>query len=116
MHEACNHGSTQCVKELLHFVPAKTVEHYFSKGTYQYCDTKKLVWGSLHLIFYDSLILIRIISCDFELSLAKEYVDDITIPTHVIKYKQSFLQVDQSFRLQYSNQIKLCACICKHLF
>jgi hypothetical protein len=39
MHEACNHGSTQCVKELLHFVPAKTVEYYFSKGAYQYCDT-----------------------------------------------------------------------------
>jgi ankyrin repeat protein len=39
MHEACNHGSTQCVKELLHFVPAKTVEYYFSKGAYQYCHT-----------------------------------------------------------------------------
>ena len=39
MHEACNHGSTQCVKELLHFVPAKTVEYYCCKGAYQYCDT-----------------------------------------------------------------------------
>ncbi|XP_052106398.1 SMC5-SMC6 complex localization factor protein 1-like [Mytilus californianus] len=32
MHEACNHGRVQCVEELLHFVPAKTVDHYFSTG------------------------------------------------------------------------------------
>lgn len=34
MHEACNHGRVQCVEELLHFVPAKTVDHYFSTGNY----------------------------------------------------------------------------------
>jgi hypothetical protein len=49
-----------------------------------------------------------IISCDYlNLSLANEYVGDVTIPTQVIKYNQSFLQVDQPIRLQYSNQIKL---------
>ena len=58
--------------------------------------------------FYDSSILITIISCDYlNLSLANEYVGDVTIPTQVIKYNQSFHQVDQPIRLQYSNQIKL---------
>ena len=32
LHEACNHGNIQCVQELLKFVPAKTMEHYFKKG------------------------------------------------------------------------------------
>lgn len=32
LHEACNHGSIHCVQELLKFVPAKTMEHYFKKG------------------------------------------------------------------------------------
>jgi hypothetical protein len=42
--------------------------------------------------FNDSLILIMIISCDYlNLSLPKEYVDDVTIPTQVIKYNQFFL-------------------------
>ena len=41
--------------------------------------------------FYDSLILITIISCDYlNLSLANEYVGDVTIPTQVIKYNQFF--------------------------
>ena len=36
--------------------------------------------------FNDSSILIMIISCDYlNLSLANEYVGDITIPTQVIK-------------------------------
>ena len=39
LHEACNHGSVQCVQELLKFVPAKTMEHYFKKGK----STNKLV-------------------------------------------------------------------------
>ena len=55
-----------------------------------------------------SSILITIISCDYlNLSLANEYVGDVTIPTQVIKYNQNFLQSDQPIRLQYSNQIKL---------
>ena len=41
------------------------------------------------------------------LSLANEYVGDVTIPTQVIKYKQIFIQADQPITLQYSNQIKL---------
>jgi len=37
--------------------------------------------------FNDSSILITIISCDYlNLSLANEYVGDITIPTQFIKY------------------------------
>ena len=57
--------------------------------------------------FNDSSILIMIISCDYlNLSLANEYVGDVTIPAQVIKYNQSFLQADQPIRLQYSNQIK----------
>jgi hypothetical protein len=47
-----------------------------------------------------------IISCDYlNLSLANEYVGDVTIPTQVDKYNQNFLQADQQIRLQYSNQI-----------
>jgi hypothetical protein len=58
--------------------------------------------------FNDSSILITIISCDYlNLSLANEYVDDVTIPTQVIKYNQTILQADQPIRLQYSNKIKL---------
>jgi hypothetical protein len=45
--------------------------------------------------FNDSSILITIISCDYlNLSLANEYVGDVTIPTQVIKYNQFFLQAD----------------------
>ena len=56
--------------------------------------------------FNDSSILITIISCDYlNLSLANEYVDDVTMPTQVIKNNQNFLQADQPIRLQYSNQI-----------
>ena len=43
----------------------------------------------------------------FNLSLANEYIGDITIPTQVIKYNQFFLQADQPIRLQYSHQITL---------
>jgi hypothetical protein len=58
--------------------------------------------------FNVSLILITIISRDYlNLSLANEYVGDVTIPTQVIKYNQNILQADQSIRLQYSNQFKL---------
>ncbi|XP_033736974.1 SMC5-SMC6 complex localization factor protein 1-like isoform X2 [Pecten maximus] len=32
LHEACNHGHIQCVKELLKFVPSKTVDTFFSSG------------------------------------------------------------------------------------
>ena len=57
--------------------------------------------------FNDSSIFITIISYDYlNLSLANEYVGDITIPTKAIKYNQNFLQVDHPIRLQYSNQIK----------
>jgi hypothetical protein len=48
--------------------------------------------------FNDSSILIRIISWDyFNLSLANEYVGDVTIPTQNIKYSQLFpRQIRQS--------------------
>jgi hypothetical protein len=47
-----------------------------------------------------------IISCNYlNLSLANEYVGDVTIPTQVDKYNQNFLQADQQIILQYSNQI-----------
>ena len=56
----------------------------------------------------DSSILFMVISCDYlKLSLANEYVGDVTIPTQVIEYNQNFLQADQPIRLHYSNQIKL---------
>jgi hypothetical protein len=49
--------------------------------------------------FNDSPILITIISCDYlNLSLANESVGDVTIPTQVIKYNQSFLQADAVFK------------------
>jgi hypothetical protein len=58
--------------------------------------------------FNDSSIWITIISCDYlNLSLANEYVGDVTILTQVIEYNQNFLKADQPIRLQYSNQIKL---------
>jgi hypothetical protein len=41
------------------------------------------------------------------LSLANEYLGDVTIPTQVIENSQNFLQADQPIRLPYSNQIKL---------
>jgi hypothetical protein len=54
----------------------------------------------------DSSILFMVISCDYlKLSLANEYVGDVTIPTQVIEYNQNFLQADQPIRLHYSNQI-----------
>jgi hypothetical protein len=43
--------------------------------------------------FNDSSILITISSCDYlNLSLANEYVGDVTIPTQVIKYNQFCFQ------------------------
>jgi hypothetical protein len=39
--------------------------------------------------FNDSSIIITIISCDYlNLSLANEYIGDVTIPTQVIEYNQ----------------------------
>ena len=53
-------------------------------------------------------ILVTIISCNYlNLSLANEYVGDVTIPTQAIKYIQHFLQADQPIRLQFSNQFKI---------
>ena len=58
--------------------------------------------------FKDSSVLITIISCDYlNFLLANEYVGDVTIPTHVIKYNQFCLQADQPIGLQYSHEIKL---------
>ena len=58
--------------------------------------------------FNDALILITTISCDYlNLTLANEYVNDVTTPTQVIMNNQNFLQANQPIRLQYSNQIKL---------
>jgi len=38
-----------------------------------------------------------IISCDyFNLSLANEYVDDVTIPTQIIKYNPFFYPVESA--------------------
>jgi hypothetical protein len=56
--------------------------------------------------FNDSSILIKIIPCDYlNLSLANEYVDDVTIPTQVIQYNQIFhRRISQS---DFSFQIKL---------
>jgi hypothetical protein len=77
------------------------------------CTCQQKIWNiPYNLIFTakfnDSSILITIISCDcLNLLLANEYVDDVTIPTKVIKYNQNFLQADQPIRLHYSNQIKL---------
>jgi hypothetical protein len=52
-------------------------------------------------------ISITIISWDYlYLSLANEYVGDVTIPTQVIKHDHIFLQPDQPIGLQYSHQIK----------
>jgi hypothetical protein len=54
------------------------------------------------------MILITIISCDYlNLSLADEYVGNVTIPTQVIEYSQNFLQADYPIILKFSNQIKL---------
>ena len=43
--------------------------------------------------FNNSPVLITIIACDYlYLSLANEYVGDVTIPTQDIKYNTNFLQ------------------------
>ena len=41
------------------------------------------------------------------MSLANEYVVDVTIPTKVIKYNHNLIQADEPIRLHYSNKIKL---------
>ena len=52
--------------------------------------------------------MITIISWDYlNLTLANEYIGDVTIQTQVIEYNLFFLQADQPIRLQYSHQIKL---------
>jgi hypothetical protein len=60
------------------------------------CSTPKISNIPYNLIFAtefdDSSILITIISWDYlNLSLVNEYVGDVTIPTHFIKYNQNFL-------------------------
>ena len=46
--------------------------------------------------FIDSSILITVISWDYlNLSLANEYVGDVTIPTQDIKHNQNVLQADK---------------------
>lgn len=32
LHEASNHGNTECVRELLKFIPAKTMDVFLTKG------------------------------------------------------------------------------------
>jgi ankyrin repeat protein len=32
LHEASNHGHTECVLELLKFIPSKTMDVFFTKG------------------------------------------------------------------------------------
>ena len=56
-----------------------------------------------NLILQQNLLILRFLLRLFHLnlSLANEYVVDVTIPT------QNFLQADQPIRLQYSDQIKL---------
>jgi len=44
---------------------------------------------------------LRLVHVTLNLSLANEYVSDITMSTQVIKYSQNFLRVDQPIRLQY---------------
>jgi len=52
-----------------------------------------------------------IIPCDYlNLSLANEYVGDVTIPNQVIKYNQNFIQADQPIRLQYANHKIITIC------
>ena len=77
-----------------------------SKPGYTSTTSLKILNIPYNLIFTakcnDSLILITIISWEyFNLTLANEYVGDVTIPTQVIKYNNNFLQVDQLIRLQY---------------
>ena len=53
-------------------------------------------------------ILMTSISCDYlNLSLANEYVSDVTMPTQVIKYNQNFLRADPISQSDCSIQIKL---------
>jgi hypothetical protein len=55
-----------------------------------------------------SSILITIISCDYlNLSLANEYVGDVTIPTQVIKHNQNFLSSTNKIDSQNKTEILL---------
>ena len=63
--------------------------------------------------FNDSSILISIISCDcLNLSLVNKYVDDVTIPTQVIKYNQIFTrrisQSDCSIHIKLNYSLNNC--------
>ncbi|XP_061166065.1 SMC5-SMC6 complex localization factor protein 1-like [Saccostrea echinata] len=43
LHEACNFGHVEIVKELLNFVPAKTMDHFFSPGGDKKCKKVNLL-------------------------------------------------------------------------
>ena len=48
LHEACNHGNIECVKELLRFVPSKTVDAYFSPGSdISYMHIYPCAWNAI---------------------------------------------------------------------
>ena len=73
-----------------------------------YTSISNIPYNLIFTTLNNSSILIKIISCDYlNLSLANEYVGDVTMPTQVIEYRQNVLQVEQPIRLQYSNQITL---------
>jgi hypothetical protein len=65
------------------------------------------IWNILYNLIFttkynDSSILITIISCDYlNLSLANQYVGDVTIPTQAIEYNQNVLVIKERY-----------ACIC----
>ena len=71
----------------------KNVNCYSSKPGYTSITCSKIEHIPYNLIFTtkfnDSLISITIISWDYlNMSLANEYVGEVTIPTQVIKYNQ----------------------------
>ena len=74
----------------------------WSKPGYASITCSKISNIPYNLLFTTKFNDSSIILCDYlNLSLAKEYAGDVTIPTQVIKYNQNFLQSD------YSIQIKL---------
>jgi hypothetical protein len=90
-----------------------------SKPGYTSITCSKISYIPYNLIFTtkfnDSLILITIISWDYlNLSLGNEYVDDVTIPTMVIKYNKccsrGISQSDCSIHIKL-NYIMICAVI-----
>ena len=44
---------------------------------------------------------LRLFHVTLNLSLANEYVSDVTMSTQVIKYNQNFFRANQPIRLQY---------------